>query len=320
MRTWRTSFLIATWTAGTLLFFAFATPACRSKECTPGQQIACACPDGRSSAQVCDQDGARFLPCACPAATSGGVATTSPAAMPASTARATTNSEEGTDARNPVLPPEDATFVDIRGGMGWNDRCWINLKKGKYGWAKAECDMALKMNPASPMPMASILYNHGLIQKAAGNVEAARQLFEQSLELREHPEVRAALLSLPGDPQRPAKKIACGRSTCDSVCCATFDMKCASKPEDCERAGNGEGTIYECDGPEDCRSGEVCCLVPMDRTTASYCMARAKCTGEYQHPRYQTTIPLQFVCHSTADCAGGHQCSSGGAESLSTCK
>ncbi len=315
------SLRIVTWTACLLSFCAIVTSACRSKECTPGQQIACACPDGRTSSQACDQGGTRFLPCACPAAPAPGVATTSPAvAQPASTAPAASNPDEGTDARRPVLPPEDATFVDTRGGMGWNDRCWINLKKGKYGWAKAECDLALKMNPASPMPMASILYNQGLIQKATGNVEAARQLFEQSLELREHPEVRAALMSLPGEPRRPVKKIACGRATCDSVCCATIDMKCASKPEDCERAGNGEGTIYECDGPEDCGGSEVCCLVPMDRTTASYCLARAKCTGEYEHPRYQTSIPLEIVCHSTADCPGGKNCSSHSAESLSTCR
>jgi tetratricopeptide (TPR) repeat protein len=102
--------------------------------------------------------------------------------------------------RRPSLAPSDADFTDTRGGWGWGDRCWINLKKKKYGWAKAECDKAMAMNPKAPSPRASILYNLGLIEQGSGNLDAARTYYQQSLALREHPEVRAALESVAGSP------------------------------------------------------------------------------------------------------------------------
>jgi hypothetical protein len=52
------------------------------------------------------------------------------------------------------------------------------------------------MNPASPQPRASLLYNQGLIAKAAGKLHESREYFTASLALREHREVRAALNSL----------------------------------------------------------------------------------------------------------------------------
>jgi hypothetical protein len=107
------------------------------------------------------------------------------------------NVPEGTDAARPVLPPEDEGFVDLRGGWGWGDKCWVHIQAGKWSWAKAECDKGMAMNPASPQPRASLLYNEGLIAKAAGRVAEARRSFVESLALREHPEVRAALDSLP---------------------------------------------------------------------------------------------------------------------------
>jgi hypothetical protein len=103
---------------------------------------------------------------------------------------------DGTDATRPMLPPSDVGFVDKRGGSGWGDRCWNSIHAKKWGWAKAECDEGLKMNPGSPQPRASLLYNEGLVAQGAGNVEEARRYFTQSLALREHPDVRAALDSL----------------------------------------------------------------------------------------------------------------------------
>jgi hypothetical protein len=207
----------------------------------------------------------------------------------------------------------DAGFVDRRGGWDWSDRCWINLKKGKYGWAKAECEMGMKIGPDSPTPRSSLLYNLGLIERTAGDVEGARRYFEQSLALREHPEVRTALDSLPGSASarpRAKKQIACGEATCDAVCCATFGkFYCGRDPNTCDRATNGEGTLYECDGREDCGIDEVCCLEPMDRTTAATCLPRSKCTGVFHHPRYEQDIPLRVVCHTTADCPAGMNCS-----------
>jgi hypothetical protein len=110
----------------------------------------------------------------------------------------TPNAEnDGSAPTHPVLAPDDDGFIDKRGGWGWGDRCWIHIKAGKWGWARAECDRGMAMNPASPQPRASLLYNLGLIEKGSGNVDAARRYFQQSLALREHPEVRAALNSLP---------------------------------------------------------------------------------------------------------------------------
>lgn len=220
-------------------------------------------------------------------------------------------SNDGSDARRPFLSPSDADFVDTRGGWGWSDRCWNNIKIRKYGWAKAECDRALAMNPASPSPRASILYNLGLIEQGSGNVAGARVHFEASLALREHPEVRAALEALPGaaPSSAPPKQIACGGATCSEVCCATFDKPyCATDASRCERAANGEGIFYECDGPEDCGAGRVCCWIVLDRTSSSSCVERPKCRGIDHHPRYEVDTPRVSLCHTAADCSEGKTC------------
>jgi hypothetical protein len=107
------------------------------------------------------------------------------------------------------------------------------------------------------------------------------------------------------------KAIACGQTTCDRVCCATSG-KCAQSPDSCERATNGEGTIYECDGPEDCGTAQICCLFAMDRTTASDCVTSSKCTGTFHHPRYDQDIPERVLCHADSDCVHGGSCSRAG--------
>ena len=98
----------------------------------------------------------------------------------------------GSDPLVPMLAPGDESFVDTRGGWGWGDRCWLNIKARRWGYAKAECDQGMRMKPASPQPLASLLYNEGLIAEAAGDLTSARADFEASLRLREHPDVRAA--------------------------------------------------------------------------------------------------------------------------------
>jgi serine/threonine-protein kinase len=105
---------------------------------------------------------------------------------------------DGSDVNRPTLPLEDTNFIDTRGGWGWADKCWVHIKAQKWGWAKAECDTGLQMADASaPQPRASLLYNEGLIAKATGDPRAARDFFAYSLALRENPEVRSALDSLP---------------------------------------------------------------------------------------------------------------------------
>lgn len=99
----------------------------------------------------------------------------------------------GSDAASLFLAPDDRAFIDARGGAGWGDRCWTNIKAGRWDYAKAECDKGMAMNPASPQPRASLLYNEGLIAEAAGQTSEARRYFQESLGLREHPDVRAGL-------------------------------------------------------------------------------------------------------------------------------
>jgi len=111
----------------------------------------------------------------------------------ARTATGTTQPEDGADPHTPILPAKDEGFVDARGGWGWGDKCYVSIKAQKWGWAKAECDEGMKMSPAAPQPRASLLYNEGLIAKAAGDLEEARRNFEQSLALRDSPAVRAEL-------------------------------------------------------------------------------------------------------------------------------
>ncbi len=98
------------------------------------------------------------------------------------------------------LGPEDVGFVDTRGGAGWGDCCFGHLKSGDLGWAKAECDQAMKLNPVSPQPRASILYNEGLVEQKLGHADSARRFFRQSLALRPNGAVQAALDSLDAVP------------------------------------------------------------------------------------------------------------------------
>jgi hypothetical protein len=144
----------------------------------------------------CSTDGA-WRPAPWPAAAPSNSTSTPPA--PAAPTEAGASASDGTDAKHPALPAEDEGLVDRRGGWEWSDRCWLHLRAEKWGWAKAECDRGLALPAASPQPRASLLYNEGLIARAAGDVAAARRFFQESLAVREHPEVRAALAALP-DP------------------------------------------------------------------------------------------------------------------------
>lgn len=91
------------------------------------------------------------------------------------------------------LAAEDEGFVDTRGGAGWGDKCWLHLRANRLDAAQAACDRAMEMNPASPQPRASLLFNQGLIAEKRGAKPAARSYFKQSLALRPHKDVDAAL-------------------------------------------------------------------------------------------------------------------------------
>lgn len=236
---------------------------------------------------------------------------------PSETAVGPTPSDRATEVQPPVsgIPAQDRGFVDQRQGWGWSDRCWKNLHAGNLATAKTECTKGLEIAPATGGPRPSLLYNLGLIAEKAGDMPGARKYFEQSLALRPHAEVRAALIRVGGSPPANAqnnsvkRSIPCGNVKCDNVCCATSG-ECAVDPSRCGRATNGEGTIYECDGPEDCESGQICCLVTMDRTVASNCTPKSSCTGSFHHPRYEEDFPDRVLCHSNADCVNGGSCKS----------
>lgn len=178
---------------------------CKSKECVPGQQIACACPGGNQGVQACDAEGSKYLPCIC----------TTPQAL-----------------TTPTIAP-------------------------------------VKTPPTSPRK----------------------------------------------------KQIRCGSLFCENACCATFDPPtCATDPRTCPRNDHGEAVIYECDGPEDCMSGQACCLVPGKTVIGAVCVPRGECTGSFPHPRYQQIVTAKKVCHVNHDCDVSEMCGdSGDSSSILTC-
>jgi hypothetical protein len=198
------------------------------------------------------------------------------------------------------LPAEDRGYTDPKQGWGWSDRCWKSLQAGKLAAAKAECNEGLKVAAATGGPKPSLLYNLGLIEEKSGNSAGAKSFFEQSLALRPNAEVSAALVRVGGTPPATAKagavkkSIKCGSNTCDKICCG-FSNKCAQDGNSCDRATNGEGSIYECDGAEDCSPGEICCVATTGRTTVSYCSSTATCKQQQG----------KTVCHADSDCSHG---------------
>jgi len=98
--------------------------------------------------------------------------------------------------------------------------------------------------------------------------------------------------STPGD-ERPGQ-VACGASlACDDLCC----VNAISPPYECgigSCPGDEVQATYECDGPEDCADGELCCATTMgDQTCQTECNVAAK-------------------CHVDEDCPAGSVCSTGG--------
>jgi tetratricopeptide (TPR) repeat protein len=150
------------------------------------------CLKGRCGVSLVDDGGKLGSSASAPTMAATSTATASPQSADAALAPASTASAPPPSA-DAALAPEDHDFVDTRSGAGWGDRCWKHLQAGRLAYAKAACDRAMEMNPASPQPRASLLYNQGLIQKKLGNADAARSYFGQSLALRPNADVQAAL-------------------------------------------------------------------------------------------------------------------------------
>jgi hypothetical protein len=120
-----------------------------------------------------------------------------------------TTANDGTDAKNPVLSPDDTHFVDSRKGYGWGERCFAELKQGKLGWARAACDRALALPEVDPKAKPALLFNEGLIAEKSGDLASAKSYFTQSLALRPPDDVGRAtvekeLMSIGGSSSPPA--------------------------------------------------------------------------------------------------------------------
>ncbi len=98
----------------------------------------------------------------------------------------------------------------------------------------------------------------------------------------------------------PAVAIACGATVCDRVCCGD---QCVENVSACTLASTekrGGAHPMTCDGPEDCGSGQVCCVSgPSDASGIAECTSRDQCArGERQ----------SLACHTARDCEPGQVC------------
>jgi hypothetical protein len=103
--------------------------------------------------------------------------------------------------------------------------------------------------------------------------------------------------------------IACGSTTCtsqsDECCLAGTSSACQPRSSSCS------GVPVQCDGPEDCPAGDMCC----DRAKASFLSSALFCTGQGQCSGPAT------VCHTSADCpASNPTCVPGDAGPFSYCQ
>lgn len=207
-------------------------------------------------------------------------------ALPVASAAAPAN--DGADPKAPILSPDDANFVDARKGAGWGDRCFTEIKQGKWGWAHAACDRALALPDVDPKARPLLLYNEGLIAKHAGDTTAARNYFTQSLALRSPTDpgravVEKELVSVGGHVQ--SKTFPCGGVPCSGMCCddgsgtggRPHSPTCVTGaiPDWCyENLYALRGT---CDPKtnEPCAAGEKCCQLsrPLAKAANPLCMA-----------------------------------------------
>lgn len=119
----------------------------------------------------------------------------------------------------------------------------------------------------------------------------------------------AAAVTTQAVPHRSKKQIRCGAGSCDLACCATFTPpSCAHDPRACPRNNDGEAIIYECDGPEDCSSGQACCLVPGKTVIGAVCVPRSECRSDYQSMFHGEMFSAKKACHSNADCDVSEVC------------
>jgi hypothetical protein len=111
----------------------------------------------------------------------------------------------------------------------------------------------------------------------------------------------------PSDPGVEPGVITCGPSLgCnvekDGTCCITVADFSGPKYS-CTKGPCTGGFIsipQPCDGPEDCKDGEVCCGAASQQTGAS-----VKCATECKPPNNGQSFTL---CHKDSDCSGAETC------------
>jgi hypothetical protein len=106
------------------------------------------------------------------------------------------------------------------------------------------------------------------------------------------------LVPPPEEPSEPKKKpklgVICGGERCAGTCCTTLGEACKSSPKQCATAANGEVTFAECDGPEDCGAGKVCCLTGSELLAPAFAACAKSCgrtiTDKYGHVHKEIVI------------------------------
>ena len=147
---------------------------------------------------------------------------------------------DGTDPKSPVLAPDDATFDDKQKGAGWSNRCFAEIKEGKWGWAHAACDRGLALPQVDTKAKATLLYNEGLIAKHASDLPGARRYFTESLALRPaddpgRAEVLKELASVGGGPTPPPAPKPSGGPAPASTCAKGLIDACGLCSKPCEK-------------------------------------------------------------------------------------
>ena len=100
------------------------------------------------------------------------------------------------------------------------------------------------------------------------------------------------------------REVVCGNVTCETGCCTYGDAnaECSADPvNECLTSKPGlRGYYMACDGPEDCASGELCCIsVGAIALGSTNCGPPSACEGGYAQ---------QIACHSGGDCPAPMTC------------
>jgi hypothetical protein len=235
-----------------------------------------------SAAVACDK-GAGSAPQPAPEPATSAPAPTAAASASASKAATAGVGNDGTDPKAPALSPDDVGFQDGRRGAGWGDRCFEEIKAGKWGWAQAACDRGLALSDVDPKVQPLLLYNEGLIAKHAGAEASARDYFVKSLALRAPDDpgratVEKALESVGGKPVAAPK----GTYKCEDTRCRAEQICCPGGNE----PHSAYCTDYDPNSPKFCRLTFRMC----DPGTNQPCVSPERCQNGPEGPQHGNLV------------------------------